>query len=466
MNEIIFTIPINLDFDRLFRSTELSSFTFPQNIDTVLGRQKLKDKLAYIIDSILMGMARRDEDFLDKYDDSSPFIPLYSPILKDNLGDGYLAYFEYLERAEVIVCNNIYSKGHSSYGFAIRSPYIGVDVKSHKVEDRVLSRKLLDFYTLYIDYINEFELENGEILKIKDDVPDAFLNTLKQFITKVSFDGTKAISKLQELQKAEELIIGQDKSLIKYQKRLIPVHKLTNKQFYITRDATGRRVHTNISALKRELRQYLTFDNKKLVEVDIVNSQPYFFNALLNPSFYTKENPVYFSLLSRLEFDKSVCKTLVESSAQDKLKYIDATSKGNFYEIMQQVLAEKFGREVSRQESKQYVFPIFFARNRYNSNIVTIGKEAFAEAFPTLATLMGELKRVRHNSCAILLQRIESYLMLDKVTERIIRELPEHPIFTIHDSFLCLEEDVEQIKKIMEEEIVSFTNIPITIKAK
>ncbi|MFR1445798.1 hypothetical protein ACLUYJ_19770, partial [Acinetobacter baumannii] len=48
----------------------------------------------------------------------------------------------------------------------------------------------------------------------------------------------------------------------------------------------GHRFYNPISNLKRELRNYLTYEGKGLVSIDIKNSQPYFSILLHQPAFW------------------------------------------------------------------------------------------------------------------------------------------------------------------------------------
>lgn len=67
----------------------------------------------------------------------------------------------------------------------------------------------------------------------------------------------------------------------RYTKILIATHaldKLHRQQFYYTVDKSVGRFHSNLTNLKKELRNHITYDNQPLVNIDIKNSQPYGFS--------------------------------------------------------------------------------------------------------------------------------------------------------------------------------------------
>ncbi|MFC6999896.1 hypothetical protein [Rufibacter roseus] len=61
-----------------------------------------------------------------------------------------------------------------------------------------------------------------------------------------------------------------------------------NGNFTFTIDETGRRLHTPFTYMKREAKQFITWgkDKRKLVSLDIKNSQPYLLLGLLSGSLY------------------------------------------------------------------------------------------------------------------------------------------------------------------------------------
>jgi hypothetical protein len=64
-----------------------------------------------------------------------------------------------------------------------------------------------------------------------------------------------------------------------------------------------------------------------------------------------------------------------------------------------------------------------------------------------------ELSKINdYRKFSVGLQKIESDMVLRTICKRIFDEKPDIPIFTIHDSILSTPENIEYIKRIMNEE--------------
>jgi len=74
-----------------------------------------------------------------------------------------------------------------------------------------------------------------------------------------------------------------------YTVSLLLIHDKKNLPLFSV-DSTAGRLHTNLTNLKSDLRNYLTYDGKTLVAVDIRNSQPYLSLALFRKDSYCRES--------------------------------------------------------------------------------------------------------------------------------------------------------------------------------
>ncbi len=59
---------------------------------------------------------------------------------------------------------------------------------------------------------------------------------------------------------------------------------------------------------------------------------------------------------------------------------------------------------------------------------------------------------------------MESYLILDKIAKRISKEMPDVPIYTIHDSLACPVGSEDKVAYIMKEEIQKAIGITPSLK--
>ncbi len=86
-------------------------------------------------------------------------------------------------------------------------------------------------------------------------------------------------------------------------------------------------------------------------------------------------------------------------------------------------------------------------------------KTAFKKHFPKLYAMICKLKAEKHNTLALLLQRIESYLILDVICKRISEEKHDLPIFTIHDCIVTTVGNEHYVSNVITEEMEKFVGI-------
>lgn len=233
-------------------------------------------------------------------------------------------------------------------------------------------------------------------------------------------------------------------------------------------DNTSGRFHSNITNMAKGLRPYLRIKGEPLANIDIKNSQPYLSTILLtNPGkvSYLTNNPVFALLLQSLKV----------SLSQDVKKYISLVISGQIYEYLMTEFSKE-GLTLSRAETKRQVLRILFARNRMPKDEVNKKcRLIFKDRFPTVHRIFSKIrgsekgdKFQNFKRFAILLQRIESYLMLDIVLKRIYQELPGTIAVTVHDSIMTgvLTNNVEAVRKIIIEELTFFIGFQPQIKVE
>jgi hypothetical protein len=214
------------------------------------------------------------------------------------------------------------------------------------------------------------------------------------------------------------------------------------------------------------MRQFLRINGEPLANIDVKNSQPYLSTILLTDPgkvSWMTNNPAFALLLQSLKV----------SLNEDVKHYISLVISGNLYEY----LMDEFSKEgliLTRSETKLQVLRILFARNRMPKDETNRkARMIFKNRFPTVQRIFSKVRgsergdRYQNFSrFAILLQRIESYLMLDVILKRIYKELPGTIAITIHDSIMTgvLTDNVEAVKEIMIQELQKFVGFRPQIK--
>ena len=242
--------------------------------------------------------------------------------------------------------------------------------------------------------------------------------------------------------------------------------RIINGAIIYKRDNTSGRFHSNITNMAKGLRPFLRINGEPLINCDIKNSQPYLSTILLTDpgkvSWMTK-NPAFALLLQSLKV----------SLNQDVKNYIQFVISGQLYEFLMSEFAKE-GLILTRDETKRQVLRILFARNRSPKDETNRkARQIFKQRFPTVHRIFSKVRGSEkgdkfHNFSrfAILLQKIESYLMLDVILKRIYKELPGTIAVTVHDSIMTgvLTNNVEAVCKIMIDELTSFVGFEPKIK--
>lgn len=362
-------IPSNLDLTTMLNSSNIN----------------LLEKLHYFIHLIY------EQRVL--YKSSEEYVPLKALYIRRIIRE-YNECREILVDKGIIACDNQFIKGKKSFGYKLVPPYSEVKHKQVELTNKTMLRN--------IERWTERRLP-------QTDVHHHLYKYLKQI----------------EIKYEEAANYISDFDVEEYNPAKIAIDKFLNKDFFLYGDNYGR-VHTNITSLKSSLRKFLIYQNQKLVNIDIVNSQPLF--LLLLPPFL----PIRCTLSRE-----------IESSDMCVVKYKHLVEDGTFYDYLMEHLGDK-----DRQDFKERFFrETFFGRR--------VSKE-FYNLFPSIAQTLLDLKKSDYRSLAWMMQKAESDLIINKICRRIMVEQPKCFVATIHDSILTTPENVTKISEIISEE---FSNV-------
>lgn len=198
----------------------------------------------------------------------------------------------------------------------------------------------------------------------------------------------------------------------------IQINRINDGFLYFKRNKTNGRLDTNLTCLASCLRPFLVSDSD-LYSIDIKNSQPFFLYTILKD-----EEGIDSAELARY-------KELVVWSA--------TPNSVGLYEYLMQEYDIYFRRTTTREKMKSLVFKVFYSQNA----AYTHEKAFFSNLFPSINLWMTQVKEKDHTKLAIQLQSIESHIILDVIMPALLSQniLP----YTIHDSFVCVEDEVQTI---------------------
>lgn len=394
------------------------------------------DYLKEIISTIACHVRREDED----------------NALKDEEKDSPLK-MEYLRR--LVPYAERYINGLIELGIIRRSGYYVPNQISYR-------------YNFTPDYQSKYISVSLDNLRMIQRIKTAFDRAGKEAI-KTIWGNSSQVKYLKQLTLADgwrEMIETYRDNIEQYNALLASATRIINKDFFYSIDETEKRFHSNVTNMKRELRQYLRINGKPLANLDVKNSQPYISTIILTfPSkvAWLAKNTAFQMLLLSLNV----------SLNEDVKKYISLVVSGQFYEYLMQEFASE-GLDLNRDETKKQVLRILFACNRLPKNETDRKcRLIFKDRFPTVHRIFSKVrgreqgtKFENSNRFAILLATIESHLMLNVIVKRINKELPGVIVITIHDSIMTgiLTDEVEAVRKIMTEVLTEFVGFQPQIK--
>jgi hypothetical protein len=398
------------------------------------------DEFKYIVGTITY-LKTKHKDYLER-----DYIPLNAKILQSKIR-AYNRCLSYLIEKGIIETDNRFILGEKCRGYKLALKYAEREYRIEDITKRSLIRKRGDQLVQDKKFIKNYE----------------FL--AKWFNESLKIDRDGAINRLEAL-KHDEAQKGKKGSEERYFLRLATVDQINKENFHLNVDGTSKRFHSNLTNLKSSLRNYITYNGQQLCSIDIKNSQPFISSILFKKEFYDKDHKgLSLYSLSKEIYEKTKCGfggileeleeisniiTLVKPDktqcSSDLELYLTLIDKGRLYPFMSDAYYKKSGIKLDvgikeeRDQIKKSIFLSFYSHNKYFYQENAEMKRLFADIFPTVYKIFSLLKVKQYELLAVILQLVESEIVINRVAKRISREYPELPIFTIHDSIVTLVE--------------------------
>ena len=360
-------------------------------------------------------------------------------------GDKYL---KGLRDLNIIVRSGQYIPGKSSYKYIFarnyQSQYISVLLRDIKLIRRIHYARAKRIKVTAL--LNRGHLGQSKYLRSLT-ITDGFLDFIK-----ANYSG--------------------DADTVKFNLAQSSATRILNGDIFYSVDNTSGRFHSNITNMPKGLRQFLQINGESLANIDVKNSQPFLSILLLT-------NPAKVSWMTKNPDFARLLQTIKVKMSYDVKKYIDLVISGHIYEF----LTDEFIKEgielpedpeKRRKSVKEQVLRILFAPNKMPWNETNRkARQIFINQFPSVHRIFSKVRGnekgdrfTSYKRFAILLQRIESYLILEIILKRIFRELPGTIAVTIHDSIMTgiITNNVEEVSRIMKDELNHFVGYEPQIK--
>lgn len=328
------------------------------------------------------------ELILKYYFTNENIFDLWSIILRKKYGVNYHHYIKYLvEKGFMFLVSNYYvNKKTKTYRINIDN----LDVLRCKVTDAVLLKK----------HDKDYFYKNFYKDDIKSPIDSELRKKLIEDLYHIQIDYKESVNHLNTLKDSGKI------DLNKYFKNLSSVDSIKGNYIFYKFDQFGR-MHTNFTILKRYIREnFLTIDNQEVCEIDIKNSQPFFFACFLK-------------------------REISEDMLNDEVKrYIECVKNGLLYDEF----LENFSEIQCKEEAKILVYKVLFGNNNDNKN----ENKLFKKLYPTVYNYIKEFKSIKdsYKELSHELQLLESNFIFGNVITEIKKRFPHIRLFTVHDSLM------------------------------
>lgn len=381
------------------------------------------------------------------------FVPLNSFLLK-KVNNKYKKYFNYMIMHGVIECKNSYIPGERSKSYRFTQKYQDI-IRPVRISKHTLTRTLKQVHRFNRGMFSKYKhlhLWFDDKLQIRYE------------------DAEQKLMEIFNIDKEKEW----NSALVKLNANMVNLIKFHNRDYSFTVDSTSHRLHTLFSKIKKELRDFISYNGIPLANIDIQCSQPTLSLCLLNPSFYTAETQSNHVRINRI--DPSLTEILPMNeiasyvkSNQDKFEAYRQIVLSDMYTKMGQLLRVNGilipeDPNEARKKVKEMMFTVLYSSNRFIGGEKALPKRIFKRMFPEVYEVFRMYKSAGEEKLPILLQKIESRLILDNVTKTIAKKYKAIPLYTIHDSIVCPADNIDACKIIFEEESHKLLGFVPTLK--
>ncbi|WP_336687361.1 hypothetical protein [Chryseobacterium bernardetii] len=363
-----------------------------------------------------------------------------------------------------------------------RMKLISICERTRSVQEEPFKYRFSEYFRenkLRIEFIKDYKIINA--FKKQHSKCDGELNTgTFKFLSKFFNQ-----DKLQiDLEKAVELCeqrYGEHQKYGVYVKEMMQIVNLYNGIYRLTfkRNSLGR-IYTNITQLPKVYREFITYDNKQLSEIDISNSVIFFlgllldetlnknliidlFNKniynLLNEESYSYYHSFYKSFESLSQKETQLLKIL-GSNGKFYDEFISDFDKTYPFEQMKYFYESEndgiyTGTESQiRKVCKKRLLAMLFAQSKHYEQ----EQEIFKTKFPELLERINKFKDVAgHEKLSHILFQIEACFVVDIVARKFNRKYwKTTPIFTLHDCLITTSDYIGKLEQVFNDSFIEY----------
>lgn len=257
------SLPENFDLERHKEQYPPQEYGFKH--------KAFRDFKALYILNLLAEIPARNSDLIRE----DGFVPIHTPTLRNHVKDCKY-YVDYLVNTGILVCDGQHIIGEKSRWYRWADPYISEAF--HAIESE----------------IGDYENPRQDNAEDRKNYPYLFYwyDQRKLRINPQAYDYAETICKLKMQDDSHESWDwNRDKNCPKnphtqYMAALRNIDLITEREYGPSIDENVHRLHSVLTNIQKDLRNFITYDGQPLVSIDIKNCQPYLSCLLLNPRFW------------------------------------------------------------------------------------------------------------------------------------------------------------------------------------
>jgi hypothetical protein len=322
----------------------------------------------------------------------------------------------------VIERNDRYSAGRFSKSYRLAQPYRDAPLAFQPLTDAPLARKLRehsDERTIEAIGDNQARTAVFRSLQTITIAPEA-----KEFAESHPFTSSA--------QRASWLLTLQD---------------FAQRRFWLRADENTGRIFHNVTQCPRGLRKFLRIEGEHVAEVDIAAAQPFF--AL---SLFPKDHPeraAYARLVTSNDFYAELFMRMPKANRRAWGSELEAWTRDSTH------------RDRFKRHTLRHVFYDVMPTDKSPAVFQAVG-----DVSPWLAGELALRRVCGASELATCLQTKEADLVLGRVIPRVMHELPDCRVSSIHDGFLCSDRFASDLKAIIEEEAARMLGVCPVVRVK
>lgn len=404
--------------------------------------EKAMDKIYTFLNKLQYSYYFNKKNFVIYHNISSDYLDnLFGKTKIDDNYKRYSYFLNLLEENKIIKINNSYSNlENNSFSKSYSLNYFCNLYKNNLLDFYSLLNYKLNYNILYNNISSP--LSTSYVWKLEN-TPFSLVKVDKKIYSSVSEKNKKKYEEVDKLIVEEqtnilknntELLIPKEMEVSIFQYEFI--EKIKRKNIFVYQDTFSGRLHSNITQIRSEYREFLYIDGEETIEIDIKNAQSVFLATIIK-------------------------RKLGKNTDANQDQFIDEAYKGKLYDHITDYIIKKHNDtrkyETIREEVKLNIQKLYFSDDYKH---ISKFHKLFKDMFPSVLTFINTWKSVSNTGgreFAALLQSAEKIMVLNTILPKAY-ELGLK-VLTIHDSFIIKKSDINKLLEIILEE-----NLPIKIK--